>query len=104
MAGGYPTSLGSSVYGCRSPLLRISIVRPASVGLTISTLIRRRIKGWTVISRTDTETASGIDRLGPILSSTCTPKGHSWPNSEERKRWRALGAAKALYRSGTRSN
>lgn len=58
-------------------------------GLTISELIRRRIRGQTVISRTDGQTASNIDRLGRMLKHLY-PKDKGWASPEERKRWWAL--------------
>ncbi len=72
-------------------------------GLTMSELIRRRIAGQIVISRTDRETASAIERLGRMLKHLY-PKGQGWASSEERKRWWALvtdleRTAKALLRS-----
>ncbi|MGB6450586.1 MAG: hypothetical protein WBE92_07530 [Steroidobacteraceae bacterium] len=77
-------------------------------GLTISELTRQRITGRTVISRTDTETASSIDRLSRVPKHLY-PEGQGGANSEERKRWWALvteleRAARALYRSGTGSD
>ena len=58
-------------------------------GLTMSELIRRRIEGQSVVSRTDRETARGIDQLGRMLKHLY-PKGQDWTTPEERKRWWAL--------------
>lgn len=73
-------------------------------GLTISELIRRRITGRIVISRTDAETASHIARLGQMLKHLY-PKDKGWASPQERKRWWTLvtefeRTAKALVRSG----
>jgi len=57
--------------------------------LTMSELIRRRIAGQPVVSRTDRETAGRIDQLGRMLKHLY-PKGQSWASPEERKRWWAL--------------
>jgi hypothetical protein len=71
-------------------------------GLTISELIRRRVIGQAVTSRTDKETASSIDKLGRMLKHLY-PKDKSWASPEERKRWWSLvteleNTAKALHR------
>jgi mobilization protein NikA len=58
-------------------------------GLTISELIRRRLIGQAVTSRTDKETASSIDKLGRMLKHLY-PKYKSWASPEERKRWWSL--------------
>lgn len=76
-------------------------------GLTISELIRRRIRGQTVISRTDAETASRIDRLGRMLKHLY-PRDKGWASPQERKRWWAIvteleQTARALVRSGPSS-
>jgi hypothetical protein len=71
-------------------------------GLGISELIRRRVTGQPVTSRTDEQTASSIDRLGRMLKHLY-PKDKGWASPEERKRWWSLVAelertARALYR------
>ena len=71
-------------------------------GLTTSELIRRRLTGHSVTSRTDEETARSIDRLGRMLKHLY-PKDKGWATPEERKRWWFLvteleRTAKALYR------
>jgi hypothetical protein len=58
-------------------------------GLTMSELIRRRIGGQRVVSRTDRETARSIDQLGRMLKHLY-PKGQGWATPEERKRWWSL--------------
>lgn len=68
--------------------------------LTISELIRRRIIGQSVVSRTDQETARSIDQLGRMLKHLY-PKGQAWASPEDRKCWWTLVAelectAKAL--------
>jgi hypothetical protein len=73
-------------------------------GLTMSELIHRRITGQTVISHTDGETASRIDRLGRMLKHLY-PKDKGWASPQGRKRWWTLltelePTAKALVRSG----
>jgi len=57
--------------------------------LTMSELIRRRIAGQPVVSRTDGETAGRIDQLGRMLKHLY-PKGQGWASPEERKRWWTL--------------
>jgi len=57
--------------------------------LTISELIRRRIAGQSVVSRTDQETARSIDQLGRMLKHLY-PGGQAWASPEDRKRWWAL--------------
>ena len=54
--------------------------------LSMSELIRRRITGQPVVSRTDRETAGRIDQLGRMLKRLY-PKGQDWASPEERKRW-----------------
>jgi len=54
--------------------------------LSMSELIRRRITGQPVVSRTDRETAGRIDQLGRMLKHLY-PKGQGWASPEERKRW-----------------
>ena len=71
-------------------------------GLTLSELIRRRLAGHTVTSRTDEETARSIDRLGRLLKHLY-PKDKGWTSPEERKHWWSLvmeleSTAKALHR------
>ncbi len=73
-------------------------------GLTMSELIRRRIAGQTVVSRTDGDTARAIDRLGRMLKHLY-PKDKGWASPEERKRWWAPvtdleRTARMLTRSG----
>jgi len=58
-------------------------------GVSISELIRRRLTGLSVTSRTDGETARSIDRLGRMLKHLY-PKDKGWASSEERKRWWSL--------------
>jgi hypothetical protein len=58
-------------------------------GLSISELIRRRVTGQAVTSRTDRESASSIDRLGRMLKHLY-PKEKDWVSPEERKRWWTL--------------
>jgi len=58
-------------------------------GVSISELIRRRLTGLSVTSRTDGETARSIDRLGRMLKQLY-PKDKGWASSEERKRWWSL--------------
>jgi hypothetical protein len=58
-------------------------------GLTLSELVRRRISGQVVVSRTDEETAESIDQLGRMLKNLY-PKGQGWVSPEERKRWWTL--------------
>ena len=58
-------------------------------GFTVSELIRRRINGRPVTSRTDEETARSIDRLGRMLKHLY-PKDKDWATLEERKRWWSL--------------
>ena len=58
-------------------------------GLSISELIRRRVTGQAVTSRTDRESASSIDRLGRMLKHLY-PKDKGWASPEERKRWWTL--------------
>ena len=70
--------------------------------LSISELIRRRVIGQAVTSRTDQETARSIDQLGRMLKHLY-PKGQGWASPEERKRWWSLvtkleNTAKALHR------
>ena len=55
-------------------------------GMTLSELIRRRLTGQPVTSRTDQETAASIDRLGRMLKFLY-PKGKDWASPEDRKRW-----------------
>lgn len=57
--------------------------------LTLSELVRRRLIGRPVISRTDEDTAASIDQLGRMLKHLY-PKGAGWVTAEERKRWWAL--------------
>lgn len=64
--------------------------------VSMSELIRRRITGHPVVSRTDRETASRVDRLGRMLRHLY-PKGQGWTSPEERKRWWAL--VRALERT-----
>ena len=71
-------------------------------GLSISELIRRRVTGRVVTTRTDQETASSIDRLGRMLKHLY-PKDKGWASPEDRKRWWSLvseleGTANALRR------
>lgn len=71
-------------------------------GLSISELIRHRVIGQAVRSRTDQETASSIDQLGRMLKHLY-PKDKGWASPEERKRWWSLvteleNTAKALRR------
>ena len=54
--------------------------------LTISELIRRRIIGQPIVSRTDHETARSIDQLGRMLKHLY-PKDQGWASPEDRKRW-----------------
>lgn len=75
--------------------------------LTMSELIRRRIGGRPVVSRTDRETARSIDQLGRMLKHLY-PKGAGWASHEERKRWWVLVSelectAKVLRGSGPSS-
>lgn len=70
-------------------------------GFSVSELIRRRVIGQAVTSRTDRETASSIDKLGRMLKHLY-PKDKSWASPEERKRWWSLvteleNTAKALH-------
>ena len=58
-------------------------------GVGVSELIRRRLTGLSVTSRTDGETARSIDRLGRMLKQLY-PKDKGWASSEERKRWWSL--------------
>jgi Mobilization protein NikA len=58
-------------------------------GLTMSELIRRRIGGQSVVSRTDRETARSIDQLGRMLKHLY-PKGQDWATPDERTRWWVL--------------
>jgi hypothetical protein len=58
-------------------------------GLSISELIRRRVTGRVVTTRTDQETASSIDRLGRMLKHLY-PKDKGWASPEDRKRWWSL--------------
>jgi hypothetical protein len=58
-------------------------------GLTLSELIRRRLVGQSVTSRTDAETARSIDRLGRMLKHLY-PKDKAWASPDERKRWWSL--------------
>jgi len=58
-------------------------------GLTLSELVRRRVSGQTVVSRTDEETAGSVDLLGRMLKHLY-PKNQGWVSPEERKRWWAL--------------
>ncbi len=67
-----------------------------------SELIRRRLSGQSVVSRTDEETARSIDRLGRMLKYLY-PKGKGWASPEDRKRWWSIvteleRTAKALSR------
>lgn len=57
--------------------------------LTMSELIRRRISGRLVVSRTDRDTARSIDQLGRMLKHLY-PKGQGWAAPEERRRWWVL--------------
>lgn len=71
-------------------------------GLTVSALIRRRVRGQTVTSGTDAETAKSVDRLGRMLKHLY-PKDKDWASPEDRKRWWALvteleSTAKSLRR------
>ena len=71
-------------------------------GMTMSELVRRRITGQLVTSRTDQETAASIDRLGRMLKFLY-PKDKRWASPEDRKRWWSIvteleRTAKALYR------
>ena len=71
-------------------------------GPTTSELIRRRVIGQSVTSRTDQETASSIDQLGRKLKHLY-PKDKSWASPEECKCWWSLvteleNTAKALHR------
>jgi len=54
--------------------------------VSMSELIRRRITGQSVVSRTDHETARSIDQLGRMLKHLY-PKGQAWASPEQRKRW-----------------
>jgi hypothetical protein len=71
-------------------------------GLTVSALIRRRVRGQHVTSCTDAETAKSIDRLGRMRKHLY-PKDKDWASPEDRKRWWALvteleSTAKSLRR------
>ena len=69
-------------------------------GLTVSALIRRRLRGQDVTSCTDAETAKNIDRR---MLKHLYPKDKDWASPEDRKRWWALvteleSTAKSLRR------
>jgi len=57
--------------------------------LTMSELIRRRITGQPIVSRTDHETARSIGQLGRMLKHLY-PKDQAWASPEDRKRWWTL--------------
>lgn len=61
----------------------------AECDLTLSELIRRRIIGQSVVSRTDQQAAASVDRLGRMLKHLY-PKHQGWASPEDRKRWWAL--------------
>jgi len=90
--------------GIRMSLVDVGALRAEAGqrGTTMSELVRRRIAGQAVTSRTDQETAANIDRLGRMLKFLY-PKDKGWATSEDRKRWWATvteleRTAKALYR------
>jgi len=77
-------------------------LQASQCGLTVSALIRRRLRGQEVTSCTDAETAKSIDRLGRMLKHLY-PKDKDWASPEDRKRWWALvteleSTAKSLRR------
>jgi Mobilization protein NikA len=75
----------------RMPLADADALREQALecALTMSELIRRRITGQPVVSRTDHETARSIDQLGRMLKHLY-PRGQAWANPEDRKRWWTL--------------
>jgi hypothetical protein len=94
----------SQFIGVRMSVVDVEALRgqAAQSGLTISELIRRRVMGQPVTSRTDDATAGSIDRLGRMLKHLY-PKDKDWVSSEERKRWWSIvteleRTAKALRR------
>ena len=56
----------------------------ARCGMTMSELVRRRIRGQIVTSRTDQETAASIDRLRRMLKFLY-PQDKGWASLEDRK-------------------
>ena len=90
--------------GIRMSLVDVDALRAEATrcGMTMSELVRRRITGQAVTSRTDQETAASIDRLGRMLKYLY-PKDKGWATPEDRKRWWSIvteleRTAKALYR------
>ncbi|HVB78315.1 MAG TPA: hypothetical protein VNE82_00010 [Candidatus Binataceae bacterium] len=90
--------------GIRMSLVDVEALRAETgqCGMTMSELVRRRITGQAVTSRTDQETAASIDRLGRMLKYLY-PKDKGWATPEDRKRWWSIvteleRTAKALYR------
>ena len=90
--------------GIRMSLVDVEALRAeaAQCGMTMSELIRRRITGQIVTSRTDQEAAASIDRLGRMLKYLY-PKDKGWASPEDRKRWWSIvteldRTAKALVR------
>jgi len=90
--------------GIPMPLVDVEALRVevGQCGMTMSELIRRRITGQLVTSRTDQETAHSIDRLGRMFKHLY-PKDQGWASPEERKRWWSIvteleRAAKELHR------
>lgn len=90
--------------GVRMSVVDVEALRGQATesGLTISELIRRRVTGKPVTSRTDDETANSIDRLGRMLKHLY-PKDKGWASPEDRQQWWSIvteleRTAKALRR------
>ncbi len=62
------------------------ICQAQHAGVTLSELIRQRVANKPLITRTDTETAKSIDRIGRMLKHYY-PKDKGWADSEERRKW-----------------
>jgi len=71
--------------GVRMSPVELQVLRAEATryGMTISELIRRRITGQPVTSRTDQKIAASIDRLGRMLKFLY-PKDNGWASPEDR--------------------